>query len=119
MLKIGQEVYIRREPYDGEEYYEFNGDDYARIDGLVAYGDEVLCQLDCFITNSHKDECEYFGITDDMVLGTTDAMEVRVSGVFLTREGRIVYSYRVNTPIGTLEGIIRQTDTLNQPYTLF
>lgn len=74
---------------------------------------------DVFITNSHKDECEYFGITDDMVLGTTDAMEVRVSGVFLTREGRIVYSYRVNTPIGTLEGIIRQTDTLNQPYTLF
>lgn len=28
MLKIGQEVYIRREPYDGEEYYEFNGDDW-------------------------------------------------------------------------------------------
>ena len=52
MLKIGQEVYIRREPYDGEEYYEFNGDDYARIDGLVAYGDEVLCQLDC-----HDDHC--------------------------------------------------------------
>ena len=52
MLKIGQEVYIHREPYDGEEYYEFNGDDYARIDGLVAYGDEVLCQLDC-----HDDHC--------------------------------------------------------------
>lgn len=52
MLKIGQEVYIHREPYDGEEYYEFNGDDYARIDGLVAYGDEVLCQLD-----SHSDHC--------------------------------------------------------------
>lgn len=41
MLKIGQEVYIHREPYAGEEYYEFNGDDYARIDGLVAYGDEI------------------------------------------------------------------------------
>ena len=46
-------------------------------------------------------------------------MEVRVSGVFLTREGRIVYSYRVNTPIGTLEGIIRPSDTPKQQYTLF
>lgn len=59
MLKIGQEVYIHREPYDGEEYYEFNGDDYARIDGLVAYGDEVLCQLDC-----HDDH--YLWCMDDL-----------------------------------------------------
>ena len=82
-----------------------------------------LCQQygigDVFITNSHKDECEYFGITDDMVPGTTDAMEVIVSGVFLSRDGSIVYSYRVNTPIGTLEGIIRPSDTPKQQYTLF
>ena len=52
MLKIGQEVYIRREPYDGIDYFDYEAEDYARIDGLVAYGDEVLCQLD-----SHSDHC--------------------------------------------------------------
>ena len=74
---------------------------------------------DVFITNSHKDECEYYGITDDMVPGTTEAMEVRIGGVFLARDGRIVYSYRVDTPIGTLEGIIRPSDTQKQQYSLF
>ena len=74
---------------------------------------------DVFITDSHKDECEYFGITDNMVPGTTDAMEVIVSGVFLSRDGSIVYSYNVDTPKGTLEGIIRQSDTPKQQYTLF
>lgn len=52
MLKIGQEVYIRHEPYDGIDYFDFETEDYARVDGLVAYGDEVLCQLD-----SHSDHC--------------------------------------------------------------
>ena len=115
-----------------DQVFEINGVRYYRTDDCAKAVTEDRLELvrsdqlyqkydigDVFITNSHKDECEYFGITDDMVLGTTDAMEVRVSGVFLTREGRIVYSYRVNTPIGTLEGIMRQTDTLNQPYTLF
>lgn len=74
---------------------------------------------DIFITNSRKDECDYFGITDDMVPGTTDAMEVIVSGVFLSRDGSIVYSYHVDTTKGTLEGIIRPSDTLKQQYTLF
>lgn len=74
---------------------------------------------DVFITNSHKDECEYYGITDEMVPGTTDAMEVRVGGVFLSRNGDIVYSYHIDTPKGTLEGIIRPSDTPKQQYTLF
>ena len=59
MLKIGQEVYIRHEPYDGEEYYEFNGNDCARISGLVAYGEEVLYQLD-----RYPDDCLWCG--DDL-----------------------------------------------------
>lgn len=52
MLKIGQEVYIHQEPYDGIDYFDFDGDDYALVYGLVAYGDEVLCQLD-----RHSDHC--------------------------------------------------------------
>lgn len=59
MLKIGQEVYIRREPYDGEEYFDFDGDDCARISGLVAYGEEVLYQLD-----RYPDDCLWCG--DDL-----------------------------------------------------
>lgn len=46
MLKIGQKVYIRREPYDGADYFDPDCDDYARIIGLVAYGEDVLYQLD-------------------------------------------------------------------------
>lgn len=74
---------------------------------------------DVFITNSQKEECDYFGITDDMVPGTTDAMEVRISGVCLGYDGRIIYPYCVNTPIGLLEGIIRPSDTRKHQYTLF
>ena len=59
MLKIGQEVYILHEPYDGAEHFEFDGDNYARVSGLVAYGDEVLYQLD-----RYPDQCLWCG--DDL-----------------------------------------------------
>ena len=52
MLKIGQEVCILREPYVGEEHFDFDGDTYALVSGLVAYGEEVLYQLD-----RHLDQC--------------------------------------------------------------
>ena len=82
-----------------------------------------LCQQydigDTLITDRHKDECDYLGITDNMVPGTTAAMEIRISSMFLTRDGRIVYSYYVDTPIGTLAGIIIPSDVLTHQYILF
>lgn len=138
MLKLGDIVRHVDWPIDPQpevvidQVFEVDGVRYYRTDDCTkaVTEDELelvrtgqLCQKydigDVFITNSHKDECEYFGITDDMVPGTTDAMEVRISGVFLTYDGHTVYSYRVSTPIGTLEGIIRPSDTLKQQYTLF
>ena len=115
-----------------DQVFEINGVRYYRTDDCTKAVTEDRLELvrsgqlyqqygigDVFITNNRKDECEYFGITDDMVPGTTDAMEVIVSGVFLSRDGSIVYSYNVDTPKGTLEGIIRPSDTLKQQYTLF
>lgn len=109
-----------------EGVYYYRTDDCTKAvteDELELVRSGQLCQPhaigDVFITNSQKEECDYFGITDDMVPGTTDAMEVIVSGVFLSRDGSIVHSYRVNTPKGTLEGIIKTSDTLKQQYTLF
>ena len=109
---------------DGVYYYRT--DDCTKAvteDELELVRSGQLCQPhaigDVFITNSQKEECDYFGITNDMVPGTTDAMEVCVSSVFLARDGRVVYSYHVDTPIGTLEGIIRPSDTPKQQYTLF
>ena len=74
---------------------------------------------DVFITDKHKDECDYFGITNDMVPGTTGEMEVRVNSVLLRYDGSIAYAYYVNTPKGTLDGIIKPSDTLKHQYTLF
>lgn len=74
---------------------------------------------DVFITGKHKDECDHFGITDDMVPGTTDAMEIRINSVLLRYDGSIMYAYYVNTPKGTLDGIIKPSDTLKHQYTLF
>lgn len=115
-----------------DQVFEINGVRYYRTDDCTKAVTEDRLELvrsgqlyqrygigDVFITNNRKDECEYFGITDDMVPGTTDAMEVIVSGVFLSRDGSIVYSYHVDTPKGTLEGVIRPSDTQKQQYTLF
>lgn len=109
---------------DGVYYYRT--DDCTKAvteDGLEFVRSGQLYQQydigDTFITNSQKEECDYFGITDDMVPGTIDAMEVRINGVCLGYDGRIIYSYYVNTPIGTLEGIIRPSDVRKHQYTLF
>lgn len=138
MLKLGDVVHHVDWPIDPQpdviidQVFEIDGVRYYRTDDCTKTVTEDKLELirsgqlyqkydigDVFITNSHKDECEYFGITNEMVPGTTDAMEVCVTSVFLTREGRVVYSYRVDTPIGTLEGIIRPSDKLKQQYTLF
>lgn len=74
---------------------------------------------DVFITNKHKDECDHFGITNDMVPGTTDAMEIRINSVLLRDDGSIMYAYYVDTPKGVLDGIIKSSDTLKHQYTLF
>lgn len=109
---------------DGVYYYRT--DDCTKAvteDGLEFVRSGQLYQQydigDTFITNSQKEECDYFGITDDMVPGTIDAMEVRINGVCLGYDGRIIYSYYINTPIGLLEGIIRPSDTRKHQYTLF
>lgn len=115
-----------------DQIFEIDGVRYYRTDDCTKAVTEDRLELvrsgqlyqkydigDVFITNNHKDECEYYGITDDMVPGTTDAMEVCVTGVFLSRNGDIVYSYRVDTPKGTLDGVIKPSDTLKQQYTLF
>lgn len=138
MLKLGDIVRHRNWPIDPQpevvidQIFEIDGVRYYRTDDCTKAITEDRLELvrsgqlyqqygigDVFITDSRKDECDYFGITDDMVPGTTDAMEVIVSGVFLSRDGSIVYSYHVDTPKGTLEGIIRPSDTLKQQYTLF
>lgn len=136
MLKLGDIVHHRNWPAEPDvvidQIFEIEGVRYYRTDDctkahaegeleLVRSGQ--LCQPyaigDVFITNSQKEECDYFGITDDMVPGNTDAMEVRINGVCLGYDGRSIYSYYVNTPIGLLEGIIRPSDTPKQQYTLF
>lgn len=138
MLKLGDIVRHVDWPIDPQpevvidQIFEIDGVRYYRTDDCTKAVTEDSLELvrsgrlyqkydigDVFITNSQKEECDYFGITDDMVSGTIDAMEVRISGVFLARDGRTVYSYHVDTPIGTLEGIIRPTDTPKQQYTLF
>lgn len=138
MIQSGDIVRHRNWPIEPQldvmidQVFEIEGVRYYRTDDCTKAVTEdklefvrpgQLCQQygigDVFITDSQKDECDYFGITDEMVPGTTDAMEVRVSGVFLSRDGSIVYSYHVNTPKGTLEGIVRPSDTLKQQYTLF
>ena len=138
MLKLGDIVRHRHWPIDPQpdvvidQVFEIDGVRYYRTDDCTKAVTEGELEFvrsgqlyqqygigDVFITDSHKDECDYFGITNDMVPGTTDAMEVCVSSVFLARDGRVVYSYHVDTPIGTLEGIVRPSDTLKQQYTLF
>lgn len=138
MLKLGDIVRHRNCPIAPQpdvtidQIFEIDGVRYYRTDDCTNAVTEDSLELvrsgrlyqkydigDVFITNSHKDECEYFGITDDMVLGTTDAMEVRISGVFLAGDGSVVYSYHVDTPMGTLDGIIKPSDTLKHQYTLF
>lgn len=138
MLKLGDIVRHIDWPVEPQpdvtidQVFEINGVRYYRTDDCTKAVTEDRLELvrsgqlyqkydigDVFITDSHKDECEYYGITDDMVPGTTDAMEVCVTGVFLSRNGDIVYSYRVDTSKGTLEGIIRPSDKLKQQYTLF
>lgn len=109
---------------EGVRYYRTDDCTKAHAEGELEFvrSGQLYQQYDIgdtFITNSQKEECDYFGITDDMVSGTTDAMEVRINCVFLARDGRIVYSYHVDTPIGTLEGIVRLSDMLKQQYTLF
>lgn len=94
MLKIGQEVYIHREPYDGAEHFEFDGDNYARVSGLVVYGDEVLYQLD-----RYPDQCLWCGddldtngvnyITDEPLFDIHD--EVVVDGESAVRKISCIY----------------------------
>lgn len=83
MLKIGQDVYILREPYDGEEHFDFDGDGYARVSGLVAYGEEVLYQLDrypdhCLWCEDDLDVNDGGHITDTPLFDIHD--EVMVNG---------------------------------------
>ena len=138
MLKLGDIVRHVDWPIDPQpevvidQIFEIDGVRYYRTDDCTKAVTEDRLELvrsgqlyqqygigDVFITDSQKEECDYFGITDDMVPGTTDAMEVRINGVCLGYDGRIIYSYHVNTPIGTLEGIIRPSDTRKHQYTLF
>lgn len=138
MLQLGDIVHHRNWPiapqpdvtidqvFMADGVYYYRTDDCTKAvteDELELVRSGQLCQPyaigDVFITNSQKEECDYFGITDDMVSGTTDAMEVCISGVFLSRNGGIVYSYHIDTPKGTLEGIIRPSDTRKHQYTLF
>lgn len=138
MLKLGDIVRHVDWPIDPQpevvidQIFEMDGVRYYRTDDCTKAVTEDSLELvrsgrlyqkydigDVFITNSHKDECEYYGITGDMVPGTTDAMEVCISGVFLSRNGGIVYTYHIDTPKGTLEGIIRPSDTRKHQYTLF
>lgn len=138
MLHLGDVVRIpgtNSEPSQTDiidQVFEIDGECYYRTNNSTKTFTEAELELvrsahlyqqydigDIFITDRHKDECDYLGITDNMVSGTTAAMEIRISSVFLTREGRIVYSYYVDTPIGTLEGIIRPSDALKHQYTLF
>lgn len=138
MLKLGDIVRHRNWPiapqpdvtidqvFVADGVYYYRTDDCTKAvteDGLEFVRSGQLYQQydigDTFITNSQKEECDYFGITDDMVPGTIDAMEVRINGVCLGYDGRIIYSYYINTPIGLLEGIIRPSDTRKHQYTLF
>lgn len=94
MLKIGQEVYIRHEPYDGEEHFDFDGDDYARISGLVAYGGEVLYQLDRYADHCLwcEDDLDTIGeehITDEPLFDIYD--EVIVKGESTVRKISVIY----------------------------
>lgn len=75
---------------------------------------------DTIITDKHKDTCIRNGITNEVVPGTIDAMEAIVKGVFLTPNGDIAYMYYVDTPKGTFEGSIEQSDMpKHQCYSIF
>lgn len=94
MLKIGQGVYLRHEPYDGGEHFDFDGDDYARVSGLVAYGDEVLYQLDRYADHCLwcEDDLDATGdnhITDEPLYNIHD--EVIVKGESTVRKISVIY----------------------------
>lgn len=98
MLKLGDIVRHVDWPIDPQpevvidQIFEIDGVRYYRTDDCTKAVTEDSLELvrsgrlyqkydigDVFITNSHKDECEYYGITGDMVPGTTDAMEVCIN----------------------------------------
>lgn len=94
MIKIGQRVYIRCGPYDGEEYFDSDGDDYSRVVGLVAHGDEVLYQLDGYADHCLwcSDDLEVTGdnhITDRPLFDIHD--EVIVKGESTVRKISVIY----------------------------